>query len=78
MPAPYETPQFPTGVVVTLEGNRLMIDPASAGKIPTDSQSENSFSMEGTSLSSLRMRRVLVTGVIQHWTEGDRFAVRRK
>ena len=30
----YETPQYPTGVVVTLEGSRLMIDPGGAGKIP--------------------------------------------
>jgi hypothetical protein len=74
----YETPQFPTGVVVTLEGNRLMIDPGGAGRIPLVAQSESSFSMEGNVVEFVKDAKAAVTGVIQHWTEGDRYAVRRK
>jgi hypothetical protein len=74
----YETPQYPTGVVVTLEGNRLMIDPGGAGRIPLVAQSESSFSMEGNVVEFVKDARGAVTGVIQHWTEGDRYAVRRK
>ncbi len=74
----YETRLYPTGVVVTLEGNRLMIDPGGAGRIPLVAQSENSFSMEGNVVEFVKDAKGAVTGVIQHWTEGDRYAVRRK
>lgn len=74
----YETPLYPTGVVVALEGNRLMIDPGGAGRIPLIAQSESSFSMEGNVVEFVKDAKGAVTGVIQHWTEGDRYAVRRK
>jgi len=74
----YDTPVYPTGVIVTLEGNRLMIDPGGAGKIPLVAQSENTFSMEGNIVEFQKDSKGAVTGVLQHWTEGDRPAVRRK
>jgi len=74
----YDTPQFPAGVVVTLEENRLMIEPGGAGKIPLFAQSENTFSMEGNLVEFLKDAKGEVTGVIQHWTEGDRYATRKK
>ncbi len=74
----YDTPQYPTGVVVTLDGNRLMIDPGGAGKIPLYAQSENTFSMEGNIVEFVKDAHGTVTGVVQHWTEGDRVATRRK
>jgi hypothetical protein len=74
----YDTPQYPTGVVVTLEGNRLMMDPGGAGKIPLVAQSENKFSLEGNIVEFVKDGKGTVIGVRQHWTEGDRYAVRRK
>jgi hypothetical protein len=74
----YDTPQYPTGVVVTMEGNRLMIDPGGAGRIPLIAQAENTFSMEGNVVEFVKDAKGAVTGVIQHWTEGDRYAARRK
>ena len=74
----YDTPLYPTGVIVTLEGNRLVIDPGGAGKIPLIAQSETRFLMEGNVVEFLKDKDGNVTGVIQHWTEGDRPAVRRK
>ena len=70
-------PQSPTGVVVSLEGDRLMIDPGGSGKIPLIAQSENSFSMEGNVVEFVKDAKGEVTGVVQHWTEGDRFATRK-
>ena len=74
----YETPLYPTGVVVTLDGNRLMIDPGGAGRIPLIAQSEDTFSMEGNIVKFVKDAKGAVTGVVQHWTEGDRYATRRK
>ena len=65
-------------VVVTLEGDHLMIDPGGMGKIPLIAMSENSFSMEGNIVEFLKDAKGAVTGVVQHWTESDRYAVRRK
>jgi hypothetical protein len=65
-------------VVVSLEGNRLMINVAGAGKIPLIAQSENRFSMEGTMMEFLRDSSGAVTGYVQHWTEGDRISRRTK
>ncbi len=73
----YETPQYPTGVVVTLEGSRLMIDPGGAGRIPLVAQSEYTFSMEGNLVEFVKDGKGVVTGVVQHWTEGDRYARRK-
>jgi hypothetical protein len=74
----YETPQYPTGVVVTLDGDHLMIDPGGAGKIPLVAQSEDTFSMEGNIVQFVKDGKGAVTGVVQHWTEGDRYATRKK
>jgi hypothetical protein len=65
-------------VVVTLEGDRLMIDPGGMGKIPLIAMSENSFSMEGNIVEFLKDGNGQVTRVVQHWTEGDRTASRRQ
>jgi hypothetical protein len=73
----YETPLYPTGVVVTLDGTQLMIDPGGAGKIPLVAQSETSFSMEGNIVEFVKDAKGAVTGVLQHWTEGDRYARRK-
>jgi hypothetical protein len=65
-------------VLVTLEGDRLMIDPGGMGKIPLIAMSENSFSMEGNIVEFLKDKDGAVTKVVQHWTESDRVASRRK
>jgi hypothetical protein len=65
-------------VVVTLEGDRLVIDPGGMGKIPLIAMSEDSFSMEGNIVEFLRDAQGAVTRVVQHWTESDRSATRRK
>ena len=74
----YDSPRFPEGVVVSLEGDRLMLNPGGAGKIPLFAQSESSFSLEGTIIEFIRDANGVVTGYVQHWTEGDRYATRRK
>ena len=74
----YDSPQYPTGVHVTLEGNRLMIDPGGAGKIPLIAQSESTFSMEGNLVEFVKDANGAVIRVVQHWTEGDRVATRHK
>lgn len=74
----YESPAYPTGVIVTLDGDHLMMDPGGAGKVPLVAQSETSFSMEGNIVEFVKDKSGAVTGVLQHWTEGDRWAVRRK
>jgi hypothetical protein len=73
----YEAPAFPAGVVVSLEGSRLMIDPG-AGKIPLVAHSETSFTMEGTGVDFVKDAKGAVTAMIQHWTEGDRYYPRKK
>ena len=74
----YDTPQSRAGVVVTLDGNRLVIDPGGGGRIPLFAQSENTFSMEGNVVEFVKDAKGAVTGVVQHWTEGDRYAARGK
>jgi hypothetical protein len=64
----YETPIFPEGVVVSLEGSRLMINPGGEGKIPLIAHSENSFTMEGTGVEFVKDAKNAVIGMIQHWT----------
>ena len=73
----YESPAVATGVVVTLEANRLMID-SGVGKVPLIAHAENSFTMEGTGVEFTRDAKGAVTGMTQHWTEGDRYFPRRK
>jgi hypothetical protein len=65
-------------VEVTLEGDHLMIDPGGMGKIQLIAMSETSFSMEGNIVEFLKDAKGAVTGVVQHWTENDRYATRRK
>ena len=48
------------------------------GKIPLFAMSENTFSMEGNIVEFLKDAKGAVTGVVQHWTESDRYATRRK
>jgi hypothetical protein len=74
----YDTARFPTGVVVSLEGNRLVINPDGAGKIPLIAHSESNFTMEGTGVDFVKDAKGAVTGMVQHWAEGDRYEARRK
>ena len=74
----YDPPGAGGSVSVTLDGDRLMIDPGGMGKIPLIAISENSFSMEGNVVEFIRDAKGEVTRIVQHWTEGDRFASRRK
>jgi len=74
----YDPPGAGASVSVTLEGDRLMIDPGGMGKIPLIAISENSFSMEGNVVEFIRDAKGEVTRIVQHWTEGDRLASRRK
>jgi hypothetical protein len=55
-----------------------MIEPGGMGKIPLIAMSENSFSMEGNIVEFIRDAKGAVTRVVQHWTESDRSATRRK
>jgi hypothetical protein len=63
--------------VVTLEDGHLMIDQDGAGKIPLFAHSETSFTQEGTGIEFVKDARGRVTGLIQRFTEGDRFAARK-
>jgi len=74
----YDSTEYPAGVFVTLEEERLMIDPGGMGKIPLIAMSENSFSMEGNIVEFIKDATGAVAQVVQHWTEGDRTASRRK
>jgi hypothetical protein len=58
-------------VIVSLENGRLTIDPGS-GKIPLIAHSETNFTMEGTGVDFVKDAEGKVTGMIQHWNEGDR------
>jgi hypothetical protein len=72
----YEAPGFPA-VAVFSDGSRFMID-TGVGKIPLIAHSESSFTMEGTGVEFVKDAKGSITGMIQHWTEGDRNYVRRK
>lgn len=71
----YGAPPFPA--VVALEGGRLMIDMGS-GKTPLVAHSETLFTMEGTGVEFVRDAKGTVTGMVQHWNEGDRDFPRTK
>ena len=71
----YGAAPFPA--VVSLEGNRLVIDPGS-GKIPLIAHSETTFTMEGTGVEFIKDAKGSVTAMIQHWNEGDRRFAREK
>lgn len=74
----YDSAAYPEGVTVELEGDRLVIDPGGMGKVPLIALSENTFSMEGNLIEFQKDASGAVYRVVQHWTEGDRFATRRK
>jgi hypothetical protein len=74
----YDSTEGRSVVTVTLEGDRLAIDPGGMGKIPLIAMSEDSFSMEGNIVEFVRDAQGAVTRVVQHWTESDRSATRRK
>jgi hypothetical protein len=74
----YDSAAYPGGVIVTMEDDRLLIDPGGMGKIPLIALSENTFSMEGNLVEFRKDSTGAVTRVVQHWTEGDRFATRKK
>ncbi len=74
----YDSPGSPSGVIVTLEGDHLMIDPGGMGKIQLIAMSANTFSMEGNIVEFVKDAKGTVTEVVQHWTESDRHAIRRK
>ena len=65
----YGKPPFPA--VVSLASGRLMIDMGS-GKTPLIAHSETNFTMEGTGVDFVKDAEGKVTGMIQHWNEGDR------
>jgi hypothetical protein len=73
----YESPSLPAGILVSMEGNRLMIDPG-YGNIPLVAHSETSFTMEGTGVEFVRDTKGAVTAMVEHWTEGDRVFPRKK
>jgi len=74
----YETARVPAGVVVSLEGGRLVISTDGTGKIPLIAHSESNFTMEGTGIDFIKDEKGSVTGMVQHWAEGDRYQARRK
>ena len=74
----YDSTENATVVLVTLEGDRLVIEPGGMGKIPLYAMSENSFSMEGNVVEFFKDAKGAVTRIVQHWTESDRPAIRRK
>jgi hypothetical protein len=63
--------------VISLEGNRLMIDPGT-GKLPLIAHGENDFTMEGTGVEFVKDAKGVIIAMIQHWNEGDRIFPRRK
>lgn len=65
----YGTGAFPA--IVSVDSGRLMIDSGS-GKIPLVAHSESSFTLEGTGVDFVKDAGGKVTGMIQHWNEGDR------
>ncbi len=71
----YGEPPFP--VVISLEAGRLFIDPGS-GKIPLVAHSETSFTMEGTGVEFVKDANGSITGITEHWNEGDRYFARKK
>jgi hypothetical protein len=72
------TYQGPTAAVVSLEGNRLMVDLGGAGRIPLIARSENTFTMEGTFVEFVKDAKGAVVSMIQSWVEGDRNYARKK
>ena len=74
----YAAPGSTRSMVVSLVGSRLMINTDGAGNVPLIAHSETSFTMEGTGIDFIRDAQGAVTGMVQHWNEGDRYETRRK
>jgi hypothetical protein len=73
----YGTPALPASIVVSLEASRLLID-TGAGNVPLIAHSETSFTMEGTGVEFVKDAKGAVTGLVQHWVEGDRYFARKR
>jgi hypothetical protein len=73
----YQAPAFPVAIV-SLDGSRLMIASGGAGRIPLIAHTASSFTLEGTGVAFVKDAKGAVTAMIQHWTEGDRYYVRKK
>jgi hypothetical protein len=73
----YQAPARPV-TNVSLEGSRLMVAEGQEVKIPLVARSESSFTMEGTGVDFVKDAKGAVTGMIEHWTEGDRNYPRKK
>jgi hypothetical protein len=73
----YGTPALPASIAVSLEGSRLLID-TGAGNVPLIAHSETTFTMEGTGVEFVRDAKGAVTGLVQHWVEGDRYFARKR
>jgi hypothetical protein len=74
----YGAAAAPTDIVVSFEGGRFAINTGGAGKIPLVAHSENSFTMEGTEVEFVKDAKGAVTGMVQHWVEGDRTFARAR
>jgi hypothetical protein len=72
----YQAPGRP--VIISMEGDRLMLAEGQTGKIPLVAHSESTFTMEGTGIEFLRDAKGAVTTLIEHWAEGDRTYARGK
>ena len=72
----YEARTFPT-TVVSVDGDHLRID-TGTGKISLVAHSDTSFTMEGTGLDFIKDAKGVVTGMTEHWTEGDRTYARKR
>jgi len=63
---------------VSLDEGRLMIAHGQSGKIPLTAHSRTSFTMEGTGIDFTTDSQGEATGLVEHWSEGDRRYARRK
>jgi hypothetical protein len=63
--------------VISLQGDRLVIN-SGLGTMPLVAHGENEFTMEGTGVKFVKDAKGAVTGMIQSWTEGDRYYPRKK
>jgi hypothetical protein len=57
--------------VVTLDGDRLMIDQDGGGNVPLFAHSETTFTQEGQGIEFVKDSQGRVTGLIQRYTEAD-------
>jgi hypothetical protein len=74
----YDAPGIAGGAVISVEDGHLTINTSGGGNIPLVAHSDNNFTMEGTGMEFVRDAKGSVTGMIQHWVEGDRLFTRKK